>query len=127
MQTQDEFLSNPGLVPQQHTVNRDCMICHEELINPVTTSSCECRVQYCRECIMAWFKSSNKCATCSTRLYYLKPDHDEEEYIYNEHEDENQGYRESYLFEVEAKFTCNALQLMILFSVLLFLFVISWQ
>ncbi|CAK1357945.1 unnamed protein product [Cercospora beticola] len=70
MPTQTEFLSNPGLVPQ--TTTADCMICHDQAVSPVTTSGCECRVTYCRQCILDWYTGGgNKCPTCRVEVYSL--------------------------------------------------------
>ncbi|GIZ49687.1 hypothetical protein CKM354_001271400 [Cercospora kikuchii] len=73
MPTQTEFLNNPGLVPQN--IGADCSICHDEATNPVMTSSCECRVVYCQQCILAWFQYGRKCPTC--RLQYYTDDRNE--------------------------------------------------
>ncbi|GIZ49685.1 hypothetical protein CKM354_001271200 [Cercospora kikuchii] len=69
MPTRDQFLASPGLVPQDG--EHDCMICYETASEPVTTSPCGCRVVYCRECILLWFGSSNKCPTCDFRSYEI--------------------------------------------------------
>ena len=78
MPTRDEFLADPGLVPQDS--ESQCMICHEIATEPVTTSGCECRVFYCRECILEWFRSgSGKCPTCAVQHFTIPEDADSED------------------------------------------------
>lgn len=67
MPTRDEFLANPGLVPQDG--DYDCTICYETANDPVTTGGCRCRVMYCRECILSWFGVSGTCPICRTDYY----------------------------------------------------------
>ncbi|GIZ49686.1 hypothetical protein CKM354_001271300 [Cercospora kikuchii] len=91
MPTRDEFLANPGLVPQDS--ESQCMICHETpAVEPVTTSGCECRVTYCRECIMEWFRSgSGKCTTCTVFLFDSECEDSENE------DGQDQDYGDGYI------------------------------
>ncbi|CAK1368095.1 hypothetical protein CB0940_11211 [Cercospora beticola] len=63
MPAETEFYTPLGLVPQ--TTTADCMICQDPAVDPVTTTGCECRVTYCRDCFMTWLETgANKCPTC---------------------------------------------------------------
>ncbi|PIA90605.1 hypothetical protein CB0940_11312 [Cercospora beticola] len=69
MPTRDEFLASPGLVPQITEAGTICAICYDEATNPVLTSGCECRVLYCRKCVLSWFEYGSNCPTC--RVAYM--------------------------------------------------------
>ncbi|CAK1367981.1 uncharacterized protein RHO25_012813 [Cercospora beticola] len=97
MPTRDEFLANPGLVPQDG--ESQCMICHETAVEPVMTSGCECRVVYCRECILEWFRSgSGKCPTCIVQHFTIPGTEDSEDSEDDDSSDEDYdpGYTRLY-------------------------------
>ncbi|PPJ59032.1 hypothetical protein CBER1_01679 [Cercospora berteroae] len=88
------FLSDPGLVPQN--TEAICAICHDAGINLVTTSDCECRVLYCRQCILSWFEFSSLCPVCRT-AYYEEDDSSEEE---DDEDEEDEPYTSNWFVEL---------------------------